>query len=61
MMPEWMKIWGLVLLSICLSGLTIAITFAIVYASYTSIKDWVEDRRYKRWVERKVKKRDGTD
>ena len=53
-MPEWMKLWGLILLAICLGGLTISITFAIVYASYMSIKDWAEERREKRRDRKRV-------
>lgn len=55
-MPEWMKIWGIILAGIGLSGITLALVWAIVYGSYAGMKDWVEERRYKRWAEKQCEK-----
>lgn len=59
-MPEWMMLWGQVLFFIILTGVTVTIIGAVVYAAFTSLKDWIEERRYKRRAEeRREKRREG--
>ena len=58
MMPDWIKIWGEIILCIMLTGITVIIIGVAVYGSFASVKDFVEERRYKRWVERKLEQHD---
>ena len=51
-MPEWMKVWGIILVGIGLSGITLALVWAIIYGAYAGMKYLVEERRYKRWAEK---------
>lgn len=60
-MPEWIRLWGNILLVIIFSGVTLVIMIAIVFGIWECMRTWADEREEKRLAKWRERKKDAND
>ena len=60
-MPEWIRLWGNILIVISFSGVTLVIMIAIVFGIWEGMRTWADERKEKRLAKWRKRKKDAND